>query len=140
MHIIRRVFHWLHFIAALLVVLGVFFQVYLASGQLFGTDSLDTHVDTGYMVHNFELAVLVTALVAWLPRRDILWSFVLALVGTAQILLALADRWVAAIHGVGALLVLIVASIVFHRAMRSLGLMRHGRDDAVHTAPPRSRP
>ena len=140
MHIIRRVFHWLHFIAALLVVLGVFFQVYLAAGQLFGTDSLDTHVDTGYMVHNFELAVFVTALVAWLPRRDILWSFLLAAIGTGQILLALADRWVGAIHGVGALLVLILASIVLHRAMRTLGLMRRGHGDAAGTEPPRPLP
>lgn len=114
-------------------------QVYLATGQLFGTNSLDEHQDTGWIVHNFEIAVLVTALVAWLPRADIGWSVLLVVVGTAQILLSGAERWVGAIHGVGALLVLIIASICVHRDLRGLGLKReHGGD--ARTAPPRPLP
>lgn len=114
---------------------GVFLQVYLASGQLFGTSSLDDHQDTGWIVHNFELAVLVTALVAWLPRADIGWSFLLALAGTVQILLSGAERWVGAIHGVGALVVLILAAVVVHRDLRGLGL-KHGRGGDAPSAPP----
>lgn len=117
----------------------MFLQVYLASGQLFGTDSLDEHQDTGFIVHNFEIAVFVTALVAWLPRADIGWSVLLAVVGTVQILLSDADRWVGAIHGVGALLVLLVASIVVHRDLRGLGLKRARGGDAG-SAPPRPLP
>ena len=113
----------------------MFLQVYLAAGQLFGTDSLDEHQDTGWIVHNFEVAVFVTALVAWLPRADIIWSLALTAIGTVQILLSDADRWVGAIHGVGALLVLIVASIVVHRDLRGLGLKRARGGDAG-TAPP----
>lgn len=135
MRTLRRVFHWLHFVAACLVVLGVFVQVYLATGQLFGTDSLDHHRDLGWMVHNVELAVFVAALVAWLPRTDLGWAFALAVVGTAQILLAEADRWVGAIHGVGALVVLIIASIIAHRDVRGLGL-RRGAPAASGSAPP----
>ena len=114
-------------------------QVYLAAGQMFGTDSLDTHRDTGFIVHNFEIAVFVTALVAWLPRADIGWSLLLAVVGTVQMLLSGAERWVGAIHGVGALLVLILASIVVHRDVRGLGLKR-GRAGDADTAPPRPLP
>ena len=135
MRTLRRVFHWLHFVAACLVVVGVFLQVYLASGQLFGTDSLDDHRDMGWMVHNFEVAVFVTALVAWLPRADIGWSVALVVLGTAQVLLSEADRWVGAIHGVGALVVLIVASIIVHRDLRGLGL-RHGGGAGAGAAPP----
>ena len=139
MRTLRRVFHWLHFIAACLVVVGVCIQVYLAAGQLFGTNSLDEHQDTGWIVHNFEIAVFVTALVAWLPRADIGWSVLLVVVGTAQILLSDAERWVGAIHGVGALVVLIIASICVHRDLRGLGLKReHGGD--ARTAPPQPLP
>lgn len=113
----------------------MFLQVYLAAGQLFGTSSLDEHEDTGWIVHNFEVAVFVTALVAWLPRADIGWSVLLVVVGTVQIQLSDADRWVGAMHGVGALLVLIVASIVVHRDLRGLGLTRARGGDAG-TAPP----
>lgn len=120
-------------------MLGVFVQVYLAAGQLFGTDSLDEHADTGWLVHNFEIAVFLTALLAWLPRADIGWSFLLAALGTVQILLNEADRWVGAIHGVGALVVLILASIVVHRDLRGLGLKR-GRHGVGDTAPPRPLP
>lgn len=116
-------------------MVGVFLQVYLASGQLFGTDSLDDHRDMGWMVHNFEVAVFVTALVAWLPRADIGWSVALVVLGTVQVLLSDADRWVGAIHGVGALVVLIVASIIVHRDLRGLGL-RHGGGAGAGAAPP----
>ncbi len=139
MRTLRRVFHWLHFIAACLVVVGVFLQVYLAAGQLYGANSLDEHQDTGWTVHNFEIAVFVTALVAWLPRADIGWSVLLVVVGTVQILLSGGERWVGAIHGVGALLVLIIASICVHRDLRGLGLKRGHGDDA-RTAPPRPLP
>lgn len=120
-------------------MLGVFLQVYLAAGQLFGTNSLDDHQDTGWIVHNFEVAVFVTALVAWLPRADIGWSVLLVVVGTGQILLSGAERWVGAIHGVGALVVLIIASIVAHRDVRGLGLTR-GRGGDAGSAPPQPLP
>ncbi len=117
-------------------MLGVFLQVYLAAGELFGTGSLDDHRDLGWTVHNFEVAVFVTALVAWLPRADIGWSVALAVIGTAQILLSDADRWVGAIHGVGALVVLILASIIVHRDLRGLGLRHRGGAGAGAAPPP----
>lgn len=125
---VRRAFHWLHLVAACLVVVGVFVQVYLAAAALFGATDMDAHEATGgIFVHNAELLVLVLALIAWLPKADILWSAVLAAVGTVQVFLAEADRWVAAFHGAGALVVLILASIIAHRDLRALGLVRrHG--------------
>lgn len=138
MRTFRRIVHWLHVVAATLVVVGVVVQVYLAAGQLFGADSLDTHRDMGWGVHNLELLVLITALVAWLPRTEIVWSFVLALVGTLQILpFANQSEWVGAIHGAGALAVLTLAALVAHRSAR---LLRRGRVAAADTAPPPPQP
>lgn len=122
---VRKAFHWLHLVAATLVVVGVFVQVYLAAAALFGATDMGAHEDSGgIFVHNAELLVLLCAIVAWLPRADIGWSFLLAAVGTGQIFLAEADEWVAAIHGVGALVVLVLAAIIVHRDLRALGLMR----------------
>ncbi len=135
----RRIAYWIHLVAATLVFIGIVVQVYLASGQLFGTDSLDTHRDSGWLVHNLELLVLVAAVAAWLPRVDIGWSFLLALLGTVQVLLNEGSDWIGAIHGVGALLVLALAAVIVYRDARGLGLTRGSRG-ASSAAPPQPLP
>lgn len=138
MHTFRRIAHWIHFVAATLVLVGVVVQVYLAAGQLFGADSLDDHQDMGWLVHNLELLVFVAALAAWLPRTDIVWSFVLALVGTIQIVLFTGQEdWVGAIHGAGALVVFVVAAVVAHRSWRAL---RRAPAEPARIDTPRSGP
>lgn len=122
---VRKAFHWLHLVAACLVVIAVFVQVYLAGAVLFGATDLDAHKDVGWLVHDLELAVLVFSLVAWLPRADIGWSFLLAAVGTGQIALTVADEWVGALHPLFALVVLALAAIIVHRDLRALGVVRH---------------
>lgn len=136
MQTLRRVFLWIHLVASALVVVGVFVQVYLAAAALRGATDLQPHADSGWLVHTLELVVFVAALVAWLPRKDIVWSFVLAAFGTVQVLLVELDRWLGALHGAGALFVLIIASILVHRDFRHLGLKRGPDDAAVDTAPP----
>ncbi|HWH06798.1 MAG TPA: hypothetical protein VNT23_10250 [Gaiellaceae bacterium] len=127
MNIFRRIAHWLHLVAATLVVLGVVVQVYLAAGQLFGADSLDAHTEVGWAVHTLEVLVFLAALAAWLPRADIVLSFLLALVGTLQITpFANQSEWVGAIHGGGALVVFALAALVAHRSARALTRARRG--------------
>lgn len=134
----RRIAHWIHLVAATLVVAGVVVQVYLAAGQLFGADSLDDHQDVGWVVHNLELLVFVAALAAWLPREDLAWSFALALVGTLQIVpFTGQEEWVGAIHGAGALAVFAIAAVVAHRSSRALMRARGG---PARTDTPRSEP
>jgi hypothetical protein len=60
---------------------------------------------------------LVLALVAWLPRTDIILSAALAVLGTVQVALAGATKWVGALHPLGALFVLVLV----------VGLLRRGR-------------
>lgn len=132
----RTTVRWIHLVAAALVAVGVVVQVYLAAGQLFGAGSLGEHRDVGWLVHNLELLVFVAAVVAWLGRRDVIWSFLLAAVGTVQVLLSDADRWVGALHGAGALAVFALASVVAHRAARGLGLMRGRAAGAGGGTPP----
>jgi hypothetical protein len=64
--------------------------------------------------------VLVAALLAWLPARDLLLSLLLAVVGTAQVALADGHRWVGALHPLGALVVLTIAAILVGHARSRL--------------------
>ncbi len=124
MAVVRRIFTWIHFIAASLVVVGVFVQVYLAGAVLFDATDISNHQDVGWLVHDLELLVFVASLIAWLPKVDIAWSVALAAVGTGQVALTAADEWVGALHPMFALVVLAIAAVIVHRDLRTLGLMR----------------
>lgn len=115
----RRGAAWLHAVLAALVVVAVFVQVYLIGAYVFGAGqgALDAHRSVGLTSHGIEVGVLLAALLAWLPARDLLLSLLLAVVGTAQIALADAHRWVGALHPLGALVVLTIAA----------GLVRNAR-------------
>jgi hypothetical protein len=103
-----------------LVVAGVFAQVYLIGAYIFGAgvEALDAHRSIGFTVHGFEVLILVAALVAWLPRADIGLSFLLAVLGTLQIALASETKWTGALHPLGALIVLVLAAALIRRDLR----------------------
>jgi hypothetical protein len=117
---LRRGAAWLHLALALAIAVGVFVQVYLIGAYIFGVGSaaLDAHAGVGFTVHSLEMALLLVALVAWLPRADIGLSLLMALLGTAQIALAAADRWTGALHPLGALLVLVLAAAIARRDLQ----------------------
>ena len=77
---------WLHLTFASAVVLGVFLQVYLIGAYIFGAGqgALDAHRTAGFALQGPELFVLLTALIAWLPRIDLLLSFLVAIIGFVQ--------------------------------------------------------
>jgi hypothetical protein len=126
---VTRAFLWAHLVLATLVVLGVFAQVYLIASYIFGagSDALDAHKDLGGVVHIVEVLVFLVAIGAYWKRWwDVGLSLLLAVVGTIQLGLADGDDWVGGLHGLFALLVLVIATIAAHRSVRALGLARHG--------------
>lgn len=129
----NRAFLWINLITAVLVVIGVFLQVYLIASYFFGAgqDALDAHKNMGGIVHIVEVLVFLSAIGAyWRRWGEIGLSFALAVVGTIQLSLADADEWVGGLHGVFALIVMILAAIITHRTMRALGLGRHAAPGA----------
>ena len=118
---------WVHLGLALLVVVGVFVQVYLIGAYIFGAGSaaLEAHRTVGFIVHSFEVLILLTALVAWLPRKDLGLSLLMAVGGTVQLALSDAEKWTGALHPLGALFVLVLGAVLIGRALqRRRGLDR----------------
>ncbi len=126
--IVGRTFTWINFALATLVVIGVFVQVYLIASYIFGAgqDALDAHKNLGGIVHAVEVLVFLSAIGAyWRRWAEIGLSFALGVVGTVQLAFVDGDRWVGGFHGLLALVVLILAAVVAHRAMRHLGTGRN---------------
>ena len=121
---VRGAASWLHLAVASVIVLGVFLQVYLIGSYIFGAGqgALDAHRTTGFALQGPELFVLLTALIAWLPRVDLLLSFLVAIVGFVQAGLANAHQWVGGLHPLLALVLLSLAAALAFR-----GLQRHRR-------------
>lgn len=117
---VRRAAAWLHLALASAIVLGVFVQVYLIGSYIFGAGqgALDAHRAAGFALQGPELFVLLTALIAWLPRIDLLLSFLVAIVGFVQAGLASAHEWVGGLHPLLALVVLGLASALALRGIR----------------------
>jgi hypothetical protein len=115
----RRGAAWLHLALALMIVAGVFAQVYLIGAYIFGAGqgALEAHGSVGFTVHGFEVLIFFAAIAARLPRADLGLSFLLMALGTAQIALAAADAWAGGLHPLGALLVLVLATLLAHRRL-----------------------
>lgn len=116
----RRSASALHALVACLIVVGVVVQVYLIGAYVFGAgkSALDAHKSVGFALHSGEVLLLLVALAAWLPKVDLWLSVVLAVVGTAQIALASADKWAGGLHPVFALIVLALAFALADRGVR----------------------
>jgi hypothetical protein len=83
--------------------------------------ALDAHKSVGFTVHGLEVLILLVALAAWLPRLDVGLSLALAAGGTVQIAFASSTGpWVAALHPLGALLVLALGALLARRALARL--------------------
>lgn len=136
---------WVHLIFATIVVLAVPLQVYFIASYFSGAgeSALDAHGFTGgLIVHGSELIVFLSSLVAfWGLWRWVGWSFLLFALGTVQIFLAPPDEdpasgWVHGLHGLGALLVFLLAAWLAYRDARLLGLIRPRAEAAAVAGPP----
>ena len=126
---VRRIAGWVHLATVLAILLAVFVQVYLIGAYVFGAGegALNAHEAVGWTANELELVVLICALVGWLPRRDILLSLGLAVVGTVQVSLASAHRWVGGLHPLLALVVFITAGALVRRRLAFYGLLSRRR-------------
>ena len=147
----RRTFLWINFVLSSLIVVGVFAQAYLIASYAMGAgeDALDAHgVIGGIFIHGFELLVFLTAFGAWPKQwRWIGFTFLLFVVGTAQVFLLPPDEdpgspWVHGLHGLLALVVMVMAAVIAHRGLRDLGLRRSSSSPGgdAGTAPPQPLP
>jgi Family of unknown function (DUF6220) len=119
----RRIARTAHPLAAATVVLLVFVQVYLIAAYIFGeAGALETHMMLGRIVVLLELIVLLTAVIGWRSERSEIWmSAALFLVGALQASLAKDignSPWVHALHGMFALVVLVLSSLITVRTWR----------------------
>lgn len=132
----KRTFLWIQLVLAALVVLGVWLQVYFIASYFFGAeDALDVHETVGGITHIVEVLVFLAALGAWWRNWGrIGHAFGLAAIGTIQISLTESEDWVGGIHGLLALVILVIAVFVVMWNANALGLTR-GRGGDAGSAP-----
>jgi dipeptide/tripeptide permease len=120
---------WATFLLALLVLVGLFVQVYLIATFAFdsagetGADALDTHRDLGPIVHGIEVLVFLAVLVAVLPNwRAAGWAFALLVVGSIQAFLAGGDMspGVHAFHGALVPVVFVIVLVILWQAWQAV--------------------
>jgi len=120
---------WVVLAAATLVVAGVFLQAFSIAAYVRGAGETakDLHESVGLLIWLLELVVFLAATAAWWKA----WTAVglalaLPVAGTAQLALIgdtdEAGGWINGLHGLGALVVMVLAALVAHRAARALGL------------------
>jgi hypothetical protein len=125
---VRRRLLWTALIGATLVVVAVAVQVYLAAAFVFGADALVAHRRVGDVTLLLQGVVFVA--VAWAHRgrwSETLVALALPVVGIVQVAFAGGSAWSGGLHGLLAILVLVLAAVIAHRAMHELGLGRRGR-------------
>jgi hypothetical protein len=120
---------WINMIFATIVELAVFAQAYFIAAWATDSDEtpLDLHAFTGtWIVHPSEFVVFISALFAfWGAWRWVGAGALLLVLGTVQILLAPPDEdpasgWIHGLHGLLAIVVLVVAAVIQHHDMRLL--------------------
>lgn len=120
---------------AVLFVVGVAYQVFLAGQAVFGAAAWEDHVGFGYLVAMVPALMIVLALVARAGRATA-WLAVATLVAAqVQTFLPLAREeipWLAALHPVNAMLVFWLGVVV---ASRAVTLARSGARDTEASSP-----
>jgi hypothetical protein len=106
---------------ALVYMLGVVVQFFLAGLAVFGVRSYDAHTGLGYVLGLISLVLLALAIGAKLPRSVTALSTVLVALNAVQIVLIQIDiAEVNALHLVNALAIAFVANMLVHRSRRYL--------------------
>jgi hypothetical protein len=140
MTLLRRGFLWLYLLTASVVVVGVFVQAFsiAAYARGAGSDALDLHTSVGFLVHSIEIVVFLLTLVAfWGAWRIVGFAALLPVVGTLQLFLIgdtdESGNWVNGLHGLLALVVLLLALALVWIGVRSLA--RRAAPPPVWTSP-----
>ena len=107
----------LFFGLAVLFLLGVFVQVFLAGLTVFGGTSIESHRVLGFALIGGALLMLVVAAVGRLTRPTILLTVLLLGLAVLQTVLANIDvDEIAALHAVNALVIAFVAATLLRRS------------------------
>jgi hypothetical protein len=124
---VRRGFLGLYLLTALLVAVGVFLQAFSIAAYARGTgeDALDMHQTVGFLTHSVEIVVFLAALGGhWGRWRKVGIALLLPVIGTIQVVLIgdtnKSGDWVNGLHGLFALIVLLLALALARDALRSL--------------------
>jgi hypothetical protein len=124
---VRRILLWLYVITAAIVAAGVLLQAFSIAAYVRGAgeDALDLHVTGGAVTHGVEIVVFLAALGAyWGAWRLVGFALLLPVIGTAQVFLIgdtdEAGGWVNGLHGLFALVVLLLAVALAETGRRSL--------------------
>jgi len=106
---------------ALVYMLGVVIQFFLAGLAVFGVRSYDAHRGLGFVLGVLSLVLLALAIGAKMPRSVTALSTVLVALNAFQIVLIQIDiAEVNALHLVNALAIAFVANMLVHRSRRYL--------------------
>ena len=106
---------------ALVYLLGVVIQFFLAGLAVFGVRSYDAHRGLGFVLGLISLVLLALAIGAKMPRSVTALSTVLVALNAFQIVLIQIDiAEVNALHLVNALAIAFVANMLVHRSRRYL--------------------
>jgi hypothetical protein len=123
----RRVFLWLYVVTGSIVVVGVFLQAFSIAAYVRGAgkDALDMHSTVGFLTHSVEIVVFLVALIGYWGAWRRLWlPVLLPVIGTVQVVLIgdtdKSGGWVNGLHGLFALIVLLLAAALVQDGTRSL--------------------
>jgi hypothetical protein len=106
---------------AVIYLLGVVVQFFLAGLAVFGSTGFDSHRGLGYVLAVISAVLLALAIGAKSPRSLTALSAVLVALNAVQIVLVQIDiDEVEALHVVNALAIAFVANILVHRSRRYL--------------------
>jgi hypothetical protein len=106
---------------AVLFLLGVAVQFFLAGLTVFGGTSIEAHRVLGFGLMASALLLLILALVGRLPRRTVLLTLLLLGLGVLQSVLTNIDvDEIAALHLVNALVIAFVAYALMQRSRNYL--------------------
>ena len=106
---------------AVVYLLGVVAQFFLAGLGVFGATSYDAHRALGFLLGLVAVVLLVLAVAAKLPRPLTGLALLLVLLSIVQIVLIQIDiEEVKALHLVNALAIGLVANMLVHRSRRYL--------------------
>ena len=124
---VRRGFLGLYLLTALVVVAGVFLQAFSIAAYARGTgeDALDMHKTVGFLTHSVEIIVFLAALIGyWGLWRKVGVALLLPVIGTIQVILVgdtgKSGDWINGLHGLFALIVLLLALALARDGLRSL--------------------
>ena len=124
---VQRGFVWLFVLTALIVAVGVLLQAFsiAAYARGAGPEALEMHQTGGFVTHSVEIIVFLAALIGyWGSWKRVGLALLLPVIGTIQVLLIgdtdASGSWINGLHGLFALVVLLLAVALAQSGMRSL--------------------